>query len=369
MTSVHETRTRNLQRLMRDEKLDGIILFDLANYFYYTGDLRKQPRVYIPSEGEPTLLAFAGDLEDAKRSSWVKDVKPYTAMHEMMVAIMGLMRSTGKERPAIGANFDFHLPAFLVERFKLANPQAVMKDASDILMKQRMVKDAAEIDNIAAAQRIAAMGMETARDVVRAGVAEFEVAAEIEYQIKRKGAEGLSFGSFVNSGARSYGIHGLATRKIIENGDPVLIDVSPIYKGYCGNLTRVLSVGKPSEGLRGVSAAYIEAREKAREALRVGAKMMELDNAFYQSLKAKGLGDYQVRGVSHGIGLAFEEKPFPTIFPEHMILEFEENMTVSIGHSLLYVPGKGAARFEDVYRVNKDGAVPVAPYETGLIEV
>ncbi len=369
MTSIYETRTRNLQKLIREEKFDGILLFDLPNYFYYTGDLRKQPRAFIPADGEPTLLTFSGDAEDARNSSWVKDVRPYNAMHEMMVAIMGIMRSTGKERPVIGANYDFHLPAFLMERFKLANPLAVMKDASDLLMEQRIVKSGEEIDNVATAQRIATHGMERAREVIRGGVPEYEVAAEIEYTIKRKGAEGLSFGSFVNSGARSQGIHGLATRRVIEQGDPVLVDVSPIYKGYCGNLTRVFSVGPARPGLKEVATAFLEGKEKTLQAVRAGAKVMDMDNSFYESLKKAGLGEHQIRGISHGIGLAFEEKPFPTIFPEHMIFELRRDMTISVGHSLLYVPGKGAARFEDVYQVTEAGAKPVAPFEEAVIEV
>jgi len=366
MTTIFEMRTRNLQRLLREAKFDALLVFDLPNYYYYTGDLRKQPRAFIPAEGDPVLLAFSGDVEDARRTSWVKDVRPYTAMHEMMVAIMGLMKATRKDRPVIGANFDFHLPAFLVERFKLANPQAIMRDASDILMEQRTVKSEDEVENIAKAQRAAIAGMERAREVLRPGVAEFEVSAEIEYTIKRAGAESLSFSSFVNSGPRAQGIHGMATRRRLEAGDPVLIDVSPVYKGYCGNLTRVFNLGEPSPGLREVAQAYAEAREKAVAAVRPGSKMMEIDNAFYSSLKDRGLGEYQIRGVSHGIGLAFEEKPFPTIFPEHMICELRKGMTISVGHSLLYVPGKGAARFEDVYEVTDTGVRPVAPFRADL---
>jgi Xaa-Pro aminopeptidase len=369
MTGVYEDRTRELQRLMKGERLDGILIFDLANYFYYSGDLRKQPRAYIPAEGQPTILAFAGDVEDVKRSSWIQDVRPYTAMHEMMVAVMHLMKDTGKERPVLGANFDFHLPAFLVERFKLANPQVTIKDASDILMQQRIVKSSGEIENLAMAQRIATFGMERAREVIKAGAHEYEVAAEIEHEIRRKGAEALSFGSFVNSGPRSLGIHGMATRRKIEPGDPVLVDVSPVYNGYCGNLTRLFHVGKPKQELVEISEAFVAAKQSAVDAAKIGAKVMDLDNAFYESLKTKGLGEYQVRGISHGIGLAFEEKPFPTIFPEHMIFELRRDMTISIGHSLLYVPGKGAARFEDVYRATEKGAEPLVRYDSSLIVV
>lgn len=369
MTSIFERRTRNLQKLMKEEGFDGVLLFDLPNYFYYTGDVRKQPRAYIPAEGDPTLLAFSGDVDDARNSSWVKDVRPYNAMHEMMVAIMGIIRSTGKEKPVLGASFDFHLPAFLVERFKLANPMAAMKDASDILMAQRIVKSGDELENLAKAQRIATEGMERAREVIRPGVPEYEVSAEIEYTVRKKGAEGLGFGSFVNSGPRAQGIHGLATRRVIEPGDPVLIDLSPVYKGYCGNLTRVFSVGRPAPGLKEVAQAFLEARGKALEAVLPGKRVMDVDNAFYESLKKDGLGGHQIRGALHGIGLAFEEKPFPTIFPEHMVFELRQDMTVSVGHSLLYVPGKGAARFEDVYRVTAKGAEPLAPYEEGVIEV
>ncbi|MFQ5832403.1 MAG: M24 family metallopeptidase [Candidatus Thorarchaeota archaeon] len=365
----YEERVKNLQLQMSKDEIDAIVIMDLANYVYYTGDLRKQPRAFIPQEGNPALLVFRGESESLKQASWIKDVRPYTAVHEMIVAIINLLKEHGCEEGTVGLHMDFSLPAFLYERFKLANPTVSVVDASDTLIEMRLTKSPSEIELMRKAQEIAAKGMDTAQEFLRPGVSEQEVLAEITYTMRREGASGFGFEPFVNSGERSQGLHGVATDRVVQHGDPVLIDVSPMYRGYHGNLTRVLNLGPPSQGLVQVSEAYDHARKAAMDAARPGVKVMQLDNAFYGALKEHGMGDYQIRGIAHGIGLNFEEKPFSTIFPEHMMVRLREDMVLSFGHPILWVPGKGAARIEDVFHLTSEGPEQLVEYDSGIIGV
>ena len=367
--SIYQERVRALQKQMAKDEVDSVLIMDMANYVYYTGDMRKQPRAFVPREGEPALLVFKGEQEKVKKSSWIKDVRPYTAVHEMITAIIDLVKEYGYDEGTIGLNMDFSLPAFLYERFKLANPTVNVIDASDTLIEQRMVKSPDEIKLIQKAQEIATKGIDTAREILRPGITEEDVLTEIMYTMRKAGASGFGFEPFVNAGERSHSLHGMATDNVVKDGDPVLIDVAPVYKGYNGNLTRVLTVGPPSEGLVEVTDAYSTARQAALDTALPGSKVMNLDHAFYGVLKERDMGDFQIRGIAHGIGLSFEEKPFSTIFPEHMMEPLQENMVLSFGHPILWVPGKGAVRIEDVFHLTKEGPKQLVDYDSGTIEV
>ncbi len=367
--NVYQERIRALQGLMKRDGIDAIMILDLQNYYYFTGDLRKQPRVFIPREGDPSILVFNGEEDIVRRDCWIKDVRTYNAVHQMMVAIIDLVREHGYSEGTVGMNFDFSLPAFLHERFKLANPSVKVVDAKDTIMELRMVKSQQEVELIRKAEEIAVAGLEWARILMRRGMTEIELAGEIEYAMRRAGAEGFSFPTFVNAGERVSSLHGMATANRLKTGDPVLIDVGPVFSGYSGNMTRIFSLGRPSESLVELVKVYLEAREAAIDAAKPGVRVMMLDNAFYEALKKYGWGEYQIRGIAHGVGLNFEEKPFSTIFPEDMLVELEENMVLSFGHPILWVPGKGAARVEDIFLLTKGGPERLVDYPTDIISV
>lgn len=365
----YSERVRHLQALMEEKDVDALIIIDLPNYYYFTGDWRKQPRVFIPREGEPTLIVFAGEEEQVREGCWIKDVRGYRAVHEMMMAIIGLLKDHGYDEGTVGLVMDFSLPAFLYERFKLANPGVKVVDATDLVMELRMIKAPEEIEAIRRAEEIAVEAFERAKEVIKPRVTELDVAMEIEYTMRKAGAMGFSFPTFVNAGEKSKCLHGMATENVIREGDPILIDVGPLYKGYSGDMTRMFSVGEPKGNLRRLMEIYLEARGAAIEAARPGVRVMELDNAFYQILKDYDLGEYQIRGIAHGVGLNFEEKPFSTIFPEDSLVELREDMVLSFGHPLLWVPGRGAVRVEEIYQLTSEGALPLVEYPTEIIVV
>ncbi|MEM2710218.1 MAG: M24 family metallopeptidase, partial [Candidatus Methanomethylicia archaeon] len=135
------------------------------------------------------------------------------------------------------------------------------------------------------------------------------------------------------------------------------------------DMARTFVLGPQTENQRKLIELYIRARREAVNVVKPGVMVSELDNSANRVVSEAGYGEYYVRGISHGVGLAFEETPFPTIFPEDSIIELRENMTISIGHSILSIPGIGGVRVEDVYLVTDKGAELLVKYDEELIEV
>jgi Xaa-Pro aminopeptidase len=134
-----------------------------------------------------------------------------------------------------------------------------------------------------------------------------------------------------------------------------VITLNPQLEGYCANLSRTFVLDPPTERQRMLFDAYREMIAATRAAMRPGATVRDLDAVGKKVLAARGLDEFHIEGISHGIGLRFEETPASTIQKQHRNVEIEEGMTLTIGHTVLAVPGACGVRCEDIYRVTPDG--------------
>lgn len=366
---VYKERVRKAQELMQKVGLDFLLILSPENFFYFTGGLRKPPRILIPKQGEPTLMVFASELEEVKKTFWIKNIKTYRALHEMMMGIIEYLGASGIEHPKVGVEMEFATPAFLLDRFKMANPQVEVLDAKPVIGELRKRKEESEIECIRKACQIADSGMELAAKMIHEGVRENEIAFEVEIQMRKAGAERIAFPIFVNSGYRSLWIHGTATDKKIERGDFVLIDLGPVYQGYCGDICRTFVLGKATDKQKQLHSIYSQMQLIVMESIKPGVKIFELEEKAYQIANKAGFGEYYVRGLVHGVGLNFEELPFPTIFAEDVMEEISSGMTLAVGHSVLSVPHIGGARVEDTVLVKDDGIELLTKFPRGLKEI
>ncbi len=369
MTNVFQERVTRAQHLMREQKIDALLILNLEDYYYFSGDLRKQPRMLIPREGEPLLIVFANEKEEAERSTGLKRINTYRAVHEMMVGIIEFFNSLGVDRPRVGVAMDFSTPAFLLERFKMANPQVEVVDSKPVISPLRKVKGDEEIARIRRACQIADLGIKTALEAIGEGVREVDVATEAEYAMRKNGAERVAFPTFVNSGRHSLSIHGMATAKKIERGDLIVIDLGPVYQGYCGDICRTAVLGRAEERQRRLHSLYLALHRQTIENLKPGIKIFELEEKNQELADKAGYGEYYVRGFVHGVGLAFEETPFPTIFPEDIMEQVLPQMTLAVGQSILSVPGIGGVRVEDTALVTERGVELLTQFPRELLEV
>jgi Xaa-Pro dipeptidase len=354
---TNKDRLQHAQDRMRQRDIDAYLILTHDDYLYFLGEDRYQPRAVIPAEGLPIVIAFRGEEDDIRGKFGVDDIRVFGSVGQQIRDVVQVMHHLAgeKTRLTVGVQMGFSTPAFLLNMFQKANPRAEVVDIAPVMDELRMVKDADEVALMRRAGEIASIGMLAAATALKPGVTEIEVAAEAEYAMRRAGGYGTATPVFVNSGVRSGWLHGTATEKKIEDGDLVVIDLVPRYKGYCANLCRTYVVGTPTEKQKELFSVYQEAQAEGIKALRPGAHMKDVDTSAKAVFGRAGYADQYVSGISHGIGLGFEEKPAPTIHPTDSGVQIRHGMTLTVGHSVLSVPGIGGMRLEDTFYVSSDG--------------
>ncbi len=185
----------------------------------------------------------------------------------------------------------------------------------------------------------------------------------------RAGAERTSTPIYVTFGIETCMLHGRLSPRPLQLGELAVIDLTPQVEGYCANLARTFVLGKPDDRQRALLDAYADVIPAVREAMRPGTTVAQLDGVVGAVLERHGLGAYHVHGIGHGLGLRFEETPASTIIPPHRNVPLREDMTMTIGHTVLAIPGFGGVRHEDVYRVTPEGAATLHPYPIDPIVV
>jgi Xaa-Pro aminopeptidase len=368
--NVRSDRIARVQARMREEGLVAIVVMNHDDYRYLFGTDRSQPRALIPFEGPPELIAFTGEEPELRASLASGEVRVFGSVGGQIHDIVGRLREIvgsaarppADGRPKVGMQLWFETPAFLVDLFRKVNPEVELVSSDPVMDPLRAVKDPGELACLAEAQRIAGVGMDRVRELLRPGVTAHEVATETIHAMMQAGAERTSTPIYVNFGIETCMLHGRLSPKPLERGELALVDLTPQVEGYCANLARTFVLGEPDERQRELLATYRELIDAVRPAMRPGATVADLDEVATGVRERHGLAEFGVYGIGHGIGLRFEEPPASTIIPAHRNLPLREGMTVTIGHPVLAIPGFGGVRFEDVYRVTPRGAQALSPY-------
>ena len=365
-------RIERAQGLMREQGVAAIVVMNHDDYRWFFGIDRAQPRAIIPASGAPALIAFTAEEEELRSimgdgpilvwgsvGGQINDV--VTRLREITAETRAAPRAPG-DRLSVAMQQWFDTPAFLVEMFRKVNPGVELVSSDAIMDPLRGVKEPAEIATMTTAQRVAGIGMDCARSLLGDGATGHDIATEVTYAMMRAGAERTSTPIYVNVGRETCMLHGWQSPRPMRAGDLVVIDLTPVVDGYCANLARTFVLGEPDARQRSLLDAYAALIPVVRDAMRPGATVAQLDSRAEAVLRERGLAQYQVNGIGHGLGLRFEESPASTIIPQHRNVPLREGMTVTIGHTVLAIPGFGGVRHEDVYRVTPDGGAILAPY-------
>jgi Xaa-Pro aminopeptidase len=369
---INRVRIKKAQELMKAQGMLGIMIMTRDDYLYFFGDIRVQPRAIIPASGDPVFICFEGEENELYSALGNEKIKVFAHVGEQMTNVSKTFKALFNELPPqmlsegqkvkVGMQMWFQTPAFLVDLFRKLNPQLELVPSDPVMDKLRMVKDLDEIDNICEAQKIAALGMDRLKELLKPGITGHELATEITYAMMKAGASGTSTPIHINSGIRSCWIHGKVDHEMIREGDLVVVDLTPKFRGYCANLARTFVVGKPDEKQQLLIDTYLEIVSNTREALKPGITVGRLDKIGREICQKNELEAYHLNGISHGIGLRFEETPASTILPNHRTIRIKENMVMTIGHTILSIPGFGGVRFEDVYQVTPAGGNILVDY-------
>ncbi len=209
-----------------------------------------------------------------------------------------------------------------------------------------------EMANLREALRMTDVAFEAAEARARVGMTEKELADIVAEELRNAGSEGESFPTIVASGPNAAKPHHAPGERVIQEGDPIIIDMGALHNGYAGDLTRTIWFGEPSAELvtmyRNVQAAF----DSAINAAGPNITGVELDAAARDVFAQQGTDQYFVHSLGHGLGLRVHEAPSAS-FRSKDTLEPGNVVTIEPG---LYVPGQGGVRIEDVVLITEDGA-------------
>ena len=255
-------------------------------------------------------------------------------------------------------------------RWKAALPARLRRSflsalATPLVEPLRMVKDEDELELMSEAALVGCKLFEQILGFIRPGLAEFEVAAELEHQARLLGAEGMSFETIVASGVRSAMPHGHATAAKLPRKGFVTLDFGVILKGYCSDMTRTVYLGKPKIKERFAYEAVLEAQETALAAVASGISCGEVDDAARGVLRKAGLAEAFSHSTGHGLGLEIHESPR---IGAGQTTRLAAGMVITIEPGV-YLADEFGIRIEDMVAVTQTGGQTLTPAPKALIEL
>jgi Xaa-Pro aminopeptidase len=226
----------------------------------------------------------------------------------------------------------------------------------------RRVKSPAEIARIRRSVETNSRAFEQTARRVKPGMRECDLAAELDYQLRRLGAEKNSFETIVAAGVRSALPHAQPTAARINRGDLVVVDMGAIQDGYCSDMTRMLFLGSPNAKVKRTYRAVLDAQLAAIHTVRAGVSSIRVDAAARNVLKAHELDRAFVHSTGHGLGLEIHEQPR---IARRDKCKLEAGMAITIEPGV-YLEGFGGIRIEDTVVVTQNGCEILTPTSKDL---
>jgi Xaa-Pro aminopeptidase len=343
------------QAAFKDGTLDGFIVFNDANLIYFTG-FSGASALLISQNGESTVYVYGVNFEHAKAEGKGLRVELVKRDENLMVKIAKQAEGFEIRKLAVDA---LNIESWRVLAKSIGGEKRLKADSS-FIRELRKVKDEEEIGSMRKAAELTSEGMRVAYEALAPGWKEYQVAAEIEYAMRKRGSYGTAFETIVASGPYSAFPHGGCSDREIREGDLVVVDLGATYKFYRSDMTRTLVAGKPSEKQKKIYQIVKAAQEKAFEIMKPNVKAKDVDAAARKITEEAGYGDCFVHGLGHGVGLEVHEAP--TLSPDSA-------ETLNVGNVVtdepgIYLVGYGGVRIEDTMLVQKKGTekLTVGPY-------
>lgn len=339
-----KNRIKYIRKKMDELKIDAYFIYYLPNVSYLTG-FRGSSGFVIITKNNSYFITDSRYEEEAK--------KEIEKEFEILIH-RGLTQTLKKARfmryiKRIGFEKEW-MPYGVYKNFeKELNKKLV--PCEDIIRKIRVYKNEDEIEKIIKAQRINEKIFEEIINIIEPDkTKEIDLAAEIEYKIKKSGCE-VAFPPIVASGSNSALPHAKPSKKIIKNNKPLKIDMGVKYNGFCSDMTRTIWIGKkPEDEFIKIYQIVLDAQNKAIESIKIGMEAKEVDGIARKYIEDKGYGKFFGHGLGHGIGVEVHELPVLSYLSKDKI---EEGMVFTIEPGI-YLPGKFGVRIEDLVYI-KDG--------------
>jgi Xaa-Pro aminopeptidase len=355
---MREKRLRRVHEILEQRGLHACILKGMDNIFYLTG-FRGSEGTAIVTRGDVVLMT------DSRYTTYAREVAKACDIVETKGKDQGLpdvLRRYGIARVGFDA---YHTTFQTYHSWKDVTPDVEFVSLEGDIEAIRSCKEPEEILAIKKAIKLATDAFSAIVERIAPGRTEKEIAVDLDYAMLRLGADRPSFDTIVASGPRAALPHGQPTDRVLQAGEPVIVDYGCQVDGYCSDETITLSVGTPAEQIREICDVVRDALQEGVQKVRAGLPVLELDMIVRGFIEDRGYGEYFRHGTGHGVGIAVHEAPAVTVKAEGLL---EENMVITVEPGI-YMPNVGGVRLESMVLVTENGGEVLTRLKKDLIEV
>ncbi|MFJ7726465.1 M24 family metallopeptidase [Neobacillus sp. NPDC097160] len=375
---IFQIRIKNLQKNLKLNNISAALIMYSRDLFYYSGTAQPS-NLFIPESGEPILFTRRAH-EMTKEATWMAQTFQATSMKDMLSILSDLNvlpqkgSHIGVQKDVLPTNIGFSLQKNLRD-YTIVN-------VSKLIMQQRLVKDFTEIESIRKSIELWKEGHKAILRTLETGMTEYELAANMEYAVRKNGGDGVVWfrrwdgclpgGGIVTSGPNAWEVSGHAmtvtgigmseslpwgaSKRKIQTGDLVVVDYGICREGYHADMARTYCLGKPSVKQLDLWNRLVELHLSVIDKIRPGVTGEELYLFAEQLAKNEGLlenfmgvGNSRGKYIGHSIGLEIDEDPvlglgFTQPLPDGAVITIEPKFMV---------PGLGAVMIEDDILITK----------------
>ena len=348
-------RLKTLKENMLVMGLDGLVVTDRADIFYLSG-LESSNCLILISEKD-ILLTDSRYILAARCAQECFELREINSSLEKEAG--AIIRELGLKRVGV-QDMSLSLAAYM----ELSQGvQGEFLPVGEMLKKQRALKSKNELEAIKRAQAVTDFSFNKLLDYLRQGISEKDIACELEYIMRRNGADGLAFETIAAAGENGAKPHAQPGGCIIKSGAFLTLDFGAKKEGYCSDMTRTVALGEPGKELRKLYQIVLDAHNRAKERLKPGADTKDIDYSARGYIEAQGYGKYFGHGLGHGVGIEIHELPVLS-YRRQSVLEPGNVVTIEPG---IYVPGLGGVRIENMCFITESGYEDITRSDNNLI--
>lgn len=350
-------RIRQTLQLLVEKNIDALFISSESNVNYLSGFTGNDSRLLI-SDQKCFLLTDRRYIEQAEKEchkditvfEWINDKRYNSSTYDFLIKLLQIK------------NIGFESNHLTFQEYSEINGNKV--PTQNLVEQIRLIKSKDEIENLRKASQISDKALENTLSSIKLGVMEIEIVAELEYQLKKCGADNLSFETMVLSGKRTSLLHGKPSQKRIEKGDLILFDFGALNNGYHADISRSFVLGPANDQQRKIYDCINNAGKLAINSIKEGVEGKEIAKMVRKQIPSEYL-EYYYPGIGHGVGLDIHENPF---IKDDASFTFQSGMVITMEPGI-YIPEWGGLRIEDTLLVTKDGCEPLNLFERNLIEL
>lgn len=337
-------------------EVEAILITSPYNMRYFSSFSGGEGALLI-TNGRRILFTDSRYKEQAENEAKAFEVVDFSSLNDICKMLCEMKASS------VAFEDSFVTARYLLRLKEQSKAEFIGK--SDEINNLRMIKEDFEIEKIERAEEIGDMAFSHILGYIKEGVSERDLAAEIEYFMRKCGAEKTSFDTIAISGKKTSMPHGRPSGKKIENGDFITLDFGCVYEGYCSDMTRTVVLGKASNRQKEIYEIVRRAQEAGLSAIKRGVSCFDADKAARDVIEGAGYGKNFGHSLGHGVGLLIHEAP--TLSPKSDIV-LCDNMIVSCEPGI-YIPDFGGVRIEDLVCVRGDKCRVLSKSSKKLTEI